>query len=363
MNDEQFHEPQGSARPHHVPHVMGRSANTQALPRGAVAGLAGALALVSSAAAVAASPPPIRTSPANQVPACVTPERLMAFLGTRNKQLLPRFRRIADYYRKHGETWRVRWDYAFYQMAIETNFLTYRQPNGRWGDVNPKQNNFAGIGTTGGGVPGNGFPDVSTGVLAQIQHLVVYSGEQIANPVAPRTRLKQDVILNMTRPIATRRPVTFQDLSGRWAVDKRYGRSIEYVARLFRSKFCTGRQDEQVAGTGGQAARKDRRSTARVTSAPVAKPTQTAGGNSPPVEICKVRVAGSQGSSTLLISSRQGSTVHLTALDVIPGREEQLSRRFISAYAQGGHTIGSFASREHAVAEARAMCKQLTEAG
>ena len=50
-------------------------------------------------------------------------------------------------------------------MAIETNFLTYKRPNGDWGDVDPKQNNFAGIGTTGGGVPGDRFPDVKTGVV------------------------------------------------------------------------------------------------------------------------------------------------------------------------------------------------------
>ena len=103
------------------------------------------------AEARAASPPEIRTSPANQVPACVTPDKLMTFLKGRNHNLDPRFKDIATYYKQSGEAWRVRWDYAFYQMAIETNFLTYRRPDGEWGDVNPRQNNFAGIGTTGGG--------------------------------------------------------------------------------------------------------------------------------------------------------------------------------------------------------------------
>ena len=76
-----------------------------------------------------AAPPAIRLSASNQVPACVTPSRLMAFLATRNKRLNPNFREIAEWYRYHGESWQVRWDYAFYQMAIETNFLTYRAPN------------------------------------------------------------------------------------------------------------------------------------------------------------------------------------------------------------------------------------------
>ena len=149
-------------------------------------------------------------------------------LRTRNSNLDPRLRDIARHYQVHGEKWRVRWDYAFYQMAVETNFLTYRAPGGRMGDVNPKSNNFAGIGTTGGGVPGDTFPDVSTGVLAQIQHLVVYSGQRLDNPTAPRTRLKMDEILTKSEGLGL--AVTFQDLSGRWAADRAYGRSIEWAA-------------------------------------------------------------------------------------------------------------------------------------
>jgi hypothetical protein len=183
--------------------------------------------------------PEIRLSQRNAVPACVTPERLMRFLKQRNGDLSPRFRNIASFYKTHGEAWGVRWDYAFFQMAIETNFLTYRAPSGRMGDVDPKQNNFAGIGTTGGGVPGDSFPDVSTGVLGQIQHLVVYSGETIPNPVAPRTQLKQEHILAKSREL--NRPVRFSDLAGRWAADRKYGGSIEWVAERFRAENCKGR--------------------------------------------------------------------------------------------------------------------------
>ena len=190
-------------------------------------------------ASAQADPPPIRTSPNNAVPQCVTPDRLMTVLKARNKRLAPAFRNIAHWYKHHGETWRVRWDYAFFQMAVETNFLTYRRGNGRWGDVDPRQNNFAGLGTTGGGVPGDSYPDVKTGVLAQIQHLVVYSGERISNPVGPRTRLKQDHILQLTA--RAQREMTFADLSGRWAVDRHYGRAIEWVAGNYRRRYCRGR--------------------------------------------------------------------------------------------------------------------------
>jgi hypothetical protein len=199
----------------------------------------------SSVALAAVRLPEIRSSAENPVPACVTPERLMKFLSRRNGSLSPRFRDIAAHYKRYGEMWRVRWDYAFFQMAIETNFLTYRAPNGRMGDVDPAQNNFAGIGTTGGGVPGDRFPDVQTGVLAQIQHLVVYSGEMIENPVAPRTQLKQDDILDKSRSL--NRPVRFSDLAGRWAADRKYGSSIEWVADAYRGEECRGKAGTPVA--------------------------------------------------------------------------------------------------------------------
>jgi hypothetical protein len=188
--------------------------------------------------------PPIRTSPANQVPACVTPERLMAFLTERNPNLDARYRNIADLYKRYGEGWHVRWDYAFFQMAIETNFLKYRRGDGRRGDVNPTQNNFAGIGATGNGVPGERFPDIATGVHAQIQHLVAYSGERLQHPVARRTKNNPDDIIKLSHRLG--RPVTFGDLARRWAADRHYGKSIDFIASQFQDRFCTG-QSVQAA--------------------------------------------------------------------------------------------------------------------
>ncbi|HWK34468.1 MAG TPA: N-acetylmuramoyl-L-alanine amidase, partial [Hyphomicrobium sp.] len=214
-------------------------ANERARSTGAFPRIAAAVVILLGCITVAeAAPPRIRTDAGNAVPRCVTPQRLMAFLKTRNSNLDPRFANIASFYKKHGETWNVRWDYAFFQMALETNFLTYRRGDGRWGDVDPKQNNFAGLGTTGGGVPGDSYPDVGTGVLAQIQHLVVYSGERIADPVGARTRLKQDDILAVMASKKGR--TTFGDLARRWAADRNYGSSIEWVATSFRQSYCKG---------------------------------------------------------------------------------------------------------------------------
>ncbi|MGC5393924.1 hypothetical protein ACPXAZ_25345, partial [Escherichia coli] len=54
--------------------------------------------------------PDIRTSPDNRVPACVTPQSLMAFVAERNTNLLPKYSGIADAYREIGESYGVRWD-------------------------------------------------------------------------------------------------------------------------------------------------------------------------------------------------------------------------------------------------------------
>ena len=309
---------------------------------------AGLMALAAQLSADAA--PPIRLSAENTVPACVTPDRLMRFLRDRNPNVPPRMRDIADHYRRHGMRLRVRWDYAFFQMALETNFLTFRRPGGGWGDVKPAQNNFAGIGATGGGVPGNAFPDVSTGVLAQIQHLVVYTGERLDGPVAPRTRLKQDDIIAMTRSIAARRPVTFGDLAGRWAVDRRYGRSIDTIAGLFRQSYCRGQPPAVASASGG----------GQVTP-PIRKPDSP--GQAELVDVCQVRVAGDSGAATLLIRSRAGTTLQLTALDVDRGREREMERRFIRAHAAGGRRVGVFGSRDAALERAHALCREATARG
>ncbi len=206
----------------------------------AVFGLAalGAMVPVTTMEAHAGEAPEIRSSPSSKVPACVTPDRLMTLVIARNPALAPKFAKIATHYRDLGDAWRVRWDYAFYQMILETNYLMYRRGDGSSGDVGLAQNNFAGIGATGGGVPGDRYGDVRTGVMAHIQHLVAYSGERVAEPVATRTREQQGNIIEVSRKLG--RPVTFADLARRWAVDRAYARNIETVAEMYRKVHCTG---------------------------------------------------------------------------------------------------------------------------
>ncbi|HXF55509.1 MAG TPA: hypothetical protein VNK52_15450 [Hyphomicrobiaceae bacterium] len=303
---------------------------------------------------------PIRIYPTSPVPACVTPERLGHFLLLRNPDLEPRLRDIAHWYRRHGEAWRVRWDYAFFQMALETNFLTFRRADGRMGDVHPRQNNFAGLGTTGNGTPGDSFPDVPTGVLAHIQHLVVYSGQRIAEPVAPRTRLKQADILAALARTAAHRPVTFQDLTGRWAIDRSYGRSIETIADRFRELYCNGAPLEVASAASLPAfARAAPPPAVRAQAWAPALATKPQSAAPPAASIagaCRVEAASFGGRKTLLIRTLANGEERFTALGVLEGFERSMAESFIRSHAPGGQPIAEFPSPEAALARAFELC-------
>ncbi|MDX2308120.1 MAG: glucosaminidase domain-containing protein [Hyphomicrobium sp.] len=361
---------------------------------GAVTTLSLAVLLAPESVVAKTSLPEIRSSAANFVPRCATPDRLMTFLKSRNPDLDPRYRDIADWYRHWGEVWRVRWDYAFFQMALETNFLTYLRPDGRRGDVDPLQNNFAGIGTTGGGVPGDRYPDVKTGVLAQIQHLVVYSGERLETPIAPRTQLKQDDILSAS--LKLKRSVRYSDLARRWAVDPKYGASIAWVASEFRAKHCQGAD----ALAPQEAQPLPSRDVRAPSSSPVVKPAQVVAETVAPTapvpgklasiappkpatrlsesggkltsrletsnetlpevangdRACRISVASYGGQKNVLIRADEDGALHLAALTVLDGFEDSMTARFIQSRMPGGKPVGWFTDQQSALDAARTIC-------
>lgn len=108
----------------------------------------------------------------------------------------------------------VRAEIVFTQAMLETGWLQFG------GDVSVEQFNFAGIGATGGGVPGNSFPDVRCGLRAQVQHLKAYaSAEPLANPcVDPRFHL-----------VARGSAPTMELLAGKWAASTTYGQSLARI--------------------------------------------------------------------------------------------------------------------------------------
>lgn len=157
----------------------------------------------------------------------------MAFLKTRNEKLDGKFSDIASAYMQNGEELGLRWDYAFFQMLLETGNLKFG------GDVKPSQNNFAGLGATGNGERGETFKDVATGVRAHLEHLVMYTGEKVANPVAERTRKVQEwgVLTEWQKTI--KGPLTFAQLAKKWAPPARkYAHEIEQVAESFVDGPC-----------------------------------------------------------------------------------------------------------------------------
>lgn len=336
---------------------MSSQKHGKALPIIALLAVGGIAAASSSVAA--AEPrgrpmlPQIRVSHAAEtVPACVTPARLMRHLLERTPDLEPRFRDIAHYYKQHGEALGVRWDYAFFQMLLETNYLSFRRGDGSRGDVHPRQNNFAGIGATGGGVPGDSFPDVSTGVKAQIQHLIAYSGELVRDPVAPRTRAKQDDIVSLSRKL--RRPVRFDDLTNRWAKDRNYAASIAVVAERYRQANCTETGAPLGASADEAAGGRDRPRVAGIAPPPRGDRAPRASGPRSPG--CDVLGASYGGRAALLIRSEDGGTVSYTVLQVEEGQEQQQAEAFIRTHMPNGRTIARFPSRDSALARAFELC-------
>lgn len=105
----------------------------------------------------------------------------------------------------------VRAEVVFAQAMLETGWLKFG------GDVKAEQCNFAGIGATGGGVSGNSFTDVRTGIRAQVQHLKAYASTAALKNTCVDPRFKY-----VTRGSAT----TVEALAGKWATDSSYGKSL-----------------------------------------------------------------------------------------------------------------------------------------
>ena len=87
----------------------------------------------------------------------------------------PDIRTYCQIFKEEAENEGVKVEVAFTQAMLETGYLKFG------GDVKPDQYNFAGIGATGNGNPGNSFGDVRTGIRAQIQHLKCYASTDSLN--------------------------------------------------------------------------------------------------------------------------------------------------------------------------------------
>ena len=111
---------------------------------------------------------------------------------------------LCELFISKGDAEGVRGDIAFCQSIIETNWFKFT------GDVNPDQNNYAGLGATGGGVEGEHYDCPATGVLAQIQHLKAYGSTLPLN--LPKVDTRYDYV------VPKGKAPKWTDLSGKWAV-------------------------------------------------------------------------------------------------------------------------------------------------
>lgn len=128
----------------------------------------------------------------------------------------------------------VREDIALAQAIIETGFFSFT------GDVKPEQNNYCGLGTTGGGVEGEYFDEPEIGVRAHIQHLLAYTTKKHPSTdiVDPRYELAHAI--RMERGIVD----TWSGLNGTWAMGSHY---CEKIMRTYQNMLDLDKHDLKEA--------------------------------------------------------------------------------------------------------------------
>lgn len=119
---------------------------------------------------------------------------------------------LAAMFVEEGAREGVRGDLAFAQSIVETGYFGFSP------SVPPEYHNYSGLGATGGGVKGAGFPDARTGVRAQIQHLRAYADPSLrsaADLKAPLVDPRFKYLVPNERTV----PCWEQFGSGIWAAD------------------------------------------------------------------------------------------------------------------------------------------------
>ncbi|EKU71324.1 glucosaminidase domain-containing protein [Selenomonas sp. F0473] len=152
--------------------------------------------------------------------AAATEEQMAAYIRANNPQpkLTGSVEELVRAYYEEAGAEGVRPDVALAQACKETGFFAYG------GDVDWRQNNFCGLGATGGGAQGLSFPDIRTGVRAHIQHLLAYS--RTAPPKKPLVDPRYDLIKEK-HPEIFGKIAYWTGLNGVWAVPgKDYGEDI-----------------------------------------------------------------------------------------------------------------------------------------
>ena len=149
-----------------------------------------------------------------------TQEQMVNFIKKRNPnpKINCTVEQLVHLYYLEGEREGIRPDIAMCQAIKETATWAYG------GDVIPEQNNYCGLGTTGGGVKGAFFDTPQLGVRAHIQHLLSYTSKR-----PPKVEIidpRYDLI-RKHRPQIFGKLTKWTELNGVWAVPgNHYGEDI-----------------------------------------------------------------------------------------------------------------------------------------
>ena len=112
----------------------------------------------------------------------------------------------------------VRGEIVFEQAMLETGWLQFG------GDAVESQFNFSGLGTTGGGVQGNSYPDVRTGIRAQVQHLKAYASTEELSGNCVDSRF--DMVKRGSAPYVEWLGIQENPNGGGWAAGAGYGEKL-----------------------------------------------------------------------------------------------------------------------------------------
>ncbi|MBP3722134.1 MAG: tetratricopeptide repeat protein [Selenomonadaceae bacterium] len=147
--------------------------------------------------------------------AVATETQMLDFLLKHNKtpKLTCSPEELIHYYYVEAAAEGIRPDLALCQSFKETGFYNYG------GDVRPSQNNYCGLGATGGGKHGAAFPTPQIGARAHIQHIKVYASKE-----PPKTEIVDPryALVKQARPDIFGNIKTWIGLNGRWAVPGTY---------------------------------------------------------------------------------------------------------------------------------------------
>ena len=129
---------------------------------------------------------------------------------------------FAGLYATAGIRYGVAWDIAIFQSCLETNWFRFG------GDVDATQNNFAGLGASGGGAHGDAFLNPQQGIEAQIQNLALRAGKHIPMEqiLSPYTRRHYTIVAGRNTPL-------WSQLAGTYATDKEYWNKIKRIMSDF----------------------------------------------------------------------------------------------------------------------------------